>query len=112
MYKNPIESRVGYKASAVPGTVAGLALAHKTYGTLPWKAVLEPARRLAAKGFPASQRLELILRLQVPVMKRFPATAKIFLHGSDQPLKQGEIVKQPGPGRDDKTAPEIVPGFL
>lgn len=95
MYKNPIESRVGYKASAVPGTVAGFALAHKTYGTLPWKAVLEPARRLAAKGFPASWRLELILRLQVPVMKRFPETAKIFLHGSDQPLKQGEIVKQP-----------------
>src|SRR4051794_14333399 len=95
MYKNPIESRVGYKASAVPGTVAGLALAHKTFGTLPWKAVLEPARRLAAKGFPASQRLELILRLQVPVMKQFPATAKVFLHGSEQPLKQGDLLKQP-----------------
>jgi gamma-glutamyltranspeptidase/glutathione hydrolase len=95
MYKNAIESRVGYKASAVPGTVAGLALAHKTYGSLPWKTVLEPARRLAAKGFPASQRLELILALQVAVMKQFPATAKVFLHGSDKPLKQGEIVKQP-----------------
>jgi gamma-glutamyltranspeptidase/glutathione hydrolase len=95
MYKTPVESRIGYKASAVPGTVAGLALAHSTYGSLPWKAVLEPARRLAATGFPASQRLELILRLQVPVMKQFPATAKVFLHGSDQPLKQGDTVKQP-----------------
>jgi gamma-glutamyltranspeptidase/glutathione hydrolase len=95
MYKNRIESRVGYKASAVPGTVAGLALAHETYGVLPWKAVLEPAKRLAARGFPASQRLELILGLQVSVMKQFPATARIFLHGSDQPLKQGEVVKQP-----------------
>jgi gamma-glutamyltranspeptidase / glutathione hydrolase len=56
--------------------------------------VLEPARRLAALGFPASQRMELILALQVPVMKQFPETAKIFLHGSDQPLKQGELVKQ------------------
>ena len=95
MYKTPVESRIGYKASAVPGTVAGLALAHSTYGSLPWKAALEPARRLAATGFPASQRLELILRLQVPVMKQFPATAKVFLHGSDQPLKQGDTVKQP-----------------
>ena len=94
-FRNPEESRVGYKASAVPGTVAGLALAHRTYGTLSWKAVLEPARRLAEKGFPASQRLELILRLQVPVMKQFPATARVFLHGSDQPLKQGEMVRQP-----------------
>lgn len=95
MYASEKESRVGYKASAVPGTVAGFALAHKKYGALPWKTVLEPARRLAAKGFPASQRLELILNLQIPVMKQFPATSKVFLHGSDQPLKQGEIVRQP-----------------
>jgi gamma-glutamyltranspeptidase/glutathione hydrolase len=94
-FANAEESRIGYKASAVPGTVAGFALAHKMYGSLPWKSVLEPARRLAAKGFPASQRLELILRLQVPVMKQIPATAKVFLHGSDQPLLQGEILKQP-----------------
>jgi gamma-glutamyltranspeptidase len=77
------------------GTVAGFALAHRTYGVLPWRTVLEPARRLASKGFPASQRLELILRLQVPVMKDYGPTARVFLHGSDQPLKQGELVRQP-----------------
>ena len=56
--------------------------------------MLEPADGLAKHGFPASQRMELILRLQVPVMKQFPETARIFLRG-DQPIKQGEIVKQP-----------------
>jgi len=95
MFKTPAEQQVGYKASAVPGTVAGLALAHKKYGKLPWRQVLEPARQLAAKGFPASQRVEIILALQVPVMKQFPETAKVFLHGSDKPLKQGEILRQP-----------------
>lgn len=95
MFANRQESRVGYKASAVPGTVAGMGLAHSRFGKLPWKEVLEPARRLAKDGFPASQRMELILALQAPVMKQFPESAKIFLHGSDQPLKQGELVKQP-----------------
>lgn len=95
LYKSESEFHVGYKASAVPGTVAGLGLAHKLYGSLPWKTVLEPAWRLAQKGFPASQRMEIILALQVPVMKGFPDTAKVFLHGSDQPLKQGERVLQP-----------------
>jgi len=95
MFANRLESTVGYKASAVPGTVAGMGLAHARFGKLPWKQVLEPARSLAQKGFPASQRMELILALQVPVMKQFPETAKIFLHGSDRPLKQGEIVRQP-----------------
>ena len=94
-FQNPVEARIGYKASAVPGTVAGMALAHAMYGVLPWKTVLEPARRLAQNGFPASHRLELILGLQVPVMKQFPATAKVFLHGADTPVRQGDMVKQP-----------------
>lgn len=94
LYANEMEARVGYKASAVPGTVAGLAAAHRLYGSLPWKTVLEPAYRLAKNGFPASQRMEIILALQVPVMKTFADTARVFLHGSDQPLKQGERVTQ------------------
>jgi len=95
MYKNAEEQRIGYKASAIPGTVAGLALAHQKFGKLKWAEVLVPARLLAKNGFPASQRMEIILALQVPIMKRFPETAKIFLHGAETPLKQGEIVKQP-----------------
>ncbi len=95
MFKARLDATVGYKASAVPGTVAGMAKAHEGYGKLPWAEVLEPARKLAQDGFPASQRMELILALQAPVMKQFPDSAKVFLHGSDQPLKQGQLVKQP-----------------
>src|SRR5579872_394526 len=95
MFTARLDSSVGYKASAVPGTVAGMGLAHARFGKLPWRVVLEPARRLAFQGFPASQRMELILALQAPVMKAFPDSAKVFLHGSDRPLKQGELVRQP-----------------
>jgi len=95
MFTGRQDSSVGYKASAVPGTVAGMGMAHARFGKLPWKTVLEPARRLARNGFPASQRMEIILALQVPVMKQFPDSARVFLHGSDRPLKQGELVKQP-----------------
>src|SRR5947208_15412435 len=50
-------SLVGYKAIGVPGTVAGLALASKRYGKLPWHDVVEPARKRAAEGFVVSQYL-------------------------------------------------------
>jgi gamma-glutamyltranspeptidase/glutathione hydrolase len=95
MFSKRLDSTVGYLASAVPGTVAGMAMAHSRFGKLPWRVVLEPARKLARDGFPASQRMELILALQAPVMKAFPDAAKVFLHGAARPLVQGEIVKQP-----------------
>lgn len=41
-------------AIGVPGTVAGLFLAHKKYGTLPWKDLVQPAIELAQEGFPMS----------------------------------------------------------
>ncbi|MBZ5623524.1 MAG: gamma-glutamyltransferase [Acidobacteriia bacterium] len=95
MFASRLDSTVGYKASAVPGTLAGMGMAHARFGKLPWRVVIEPARLLAKNGFPASQRMELILALQVPVMKQFPDSARVFLHGSDRPLKQGELIKQP-----------------
>lgn len=95
VFANAKEAATGYKSMAVPGTPDGMAMAHKMFGKLAWKDVLEPARRLAKDGFAASQRMELILKLQVPVMKPYPDSARIFLHGTDQPLKQGELVKQP-----------------
>ncbi|NQY04064.1 MAG: gamma-glutamyltransferase [Halieaceae bacterium] len=45
------ESLVGGKASGVPGTVAGLAMAHQRMGTLPWRDLLAPAISLAEDGF-------------------------------------------------------------
>lgn len=44
------ERLVGPKAAGIPGSVAGLALAHKTYGQLPWLDVVMPAVELARNG--------------------------------------------------------------
>ena len=33
--------------AGVPGFVAGMALAHKLYGSMPWKNLLTPAERIA-----------------------------------------------------------------
>src|SRR5499427_196402 len=53
----PPSSTEGPLASGVPGSVAGLAAAHRRGGRLPWKAVVEPAVRLARDGFPMTENV-------------------------------------------------------
>ncbi len=45
------KSRIGYLASGVPGSVAGMAEALRKYGTMPLDRVMAPAIRLAKEGF-------------------------------------------------------------
>lgn len=47
----------GLKSAGVPGTVAGLYLAHQKYGSLPWKKLVQPAIGLAKKGVVLSYTL-------------------------------------------------------
>src|SRR5438105_3303936 len=50
-------SVIGYQSVAVPGTVAGLALALKTYGSMKLADAMAPAIRMAETGFAISKRL-------------------------------------------------------
>ena len=47
----------GLKSVGVPGTVAGLWLAHQKYGSLPWKTLVHPAVLLAENGVSLSYTL-------------------------------------------------------
>jgi gamma-glutamyltranspeptidase/glutathione hydrolase len=53
----PDQSVIGILSSGVPGTVAGMWLAHKKHGSLPWKELVQPALNLAEKGFKVHPKL-------------------------------------------------------
>jgi gamma-glutamyltranspeptidase/glutathione hydrolase len=75
----------GYRSVAVPGTVAGLALALERWGTISLAAALAPAIRWADEGFPVSWHTTLAVARDLATLKRFPATAAIFLDGDGNP---------------------------
>lgn len=52
----PELSTHGHKASGVPGAVAGMAEAHKKYGKLAWKNLVQPAIDLARRGVVLTKR--------------------------------------------------------
>ena len=66
-------------STAVPGSVAGLALAQRCYGRLPLETVMAPAIRLAAQGFPVSRELSDSLAAAAPWLQADPASRRQFL---------------------------------
>jgi gamma-glutamyltranspeptidase/glutathione hydrolase len=87
-------STEGPLASGVPGSVAGLALAHRRAGRLPWKTVVEPAVRLARDGFPMTANVSESIAAERERLARDPETARIFLPGGAPPVP-GTIFRQP-----------------
>jgi len=84
----------GYLSVGVPGTVAGLHLAWKEHGKLPWKRLVEPAVALARDGFTVSEGLARSLAGVLPQMQMYPASAAQFSKNG-VPYVAGDLLRQP-----------------
>jgi gamma-glutamyltranspeptidase/glutathione hydrolase len=89
-------SLVGYRAAGVPGTVRGMELALKKYGSgkLTWAQLIEPARRLAGAGFTVTYELARSLHHEGEYLSKYAETKRIYLKGG-QFYKEGELFRQP-----------------
>jgi gamma-glutamyltranspeptidase / glutathione hydrolase len=85
-------SLLGYKAIAVPGSVAGLSFAQKTYGKLPLAQVMAPAIKLAREGFVLTY--EDAEDLRDPELGHFSESKRTFQREGD-PYQPGEVFRQP-----------------
>lgn len=77
----------------VPGTVAGMEMALKKWGTMPLEKILEPSIRLAENGFPVSITLAKLLKTEEKNLAKWESSKKIFFNG-DRPLVAGELLIQ------------------
>ncbi len=89
-------STEGYKAIGVPGTVAGLTLAHKRHGKLKWADLVEPARQLAEKGFTVNYHLARGLRADTTKKKLAPFAESVrIFQRNGKFYEMGETFVQP-----------------
>ena len=93
---DPKKSRDSALGVGVPGTVAGLALAHERYGSgkFTLAQLIAPAIALARVGFAVEDDLADSLPRALPRLARWPASAKIFLKGDGTPLGRGDTLVQ------------------
>jgi gamma-glutamyltranspeptidase / glutathione hydrolase len=92
---DPEKSRDSALSIGVPGTVAGLALAHQKYGSgkLSLADLMAPAIRLAQQGFSVEDDTADSLPAARDRLARWPSSADIFLN-CDQPLQTGDRLSQ------------------
>lgn len=85
-------SVIGYRAIAVPGSVAGLTYAQNKWGKLPLARVMVPAIRLAREGFTLNHSDAKDFR--DPELARFPESRRIFQRDGRY-YAAGEVFRQP-----------------
>src|SRR5262245_4257295 len=88
-------SLVGYRAAGVPGTVRGMELALKKYGSgkFAWAQLIEPARNLA-NGFTVNYTLARGLRGSRDYLSQYPETKRIYLNNGSF-YNEGDVFAQP-----------------
>ena len=87
------KTRYGYKAPAVPGTVAGLLEAHKNFGKLSLKEVLEPVIRQASEGIKVSYDLNKVIE-ETPQLREDPESFRIYFK-NNKAVTENSILKRP-----------------
>ena len=84
----------GALAAGVPGSVAGLTEAHRKYGRLPFRDVIEPAVRLAADGFVIDQYRSESIDGYRAWLYTFASSRRYFLNDSGQAPAAGSRLVQ------------------
>jgi len=92
------EAVVGGRSVGVPGTVRLLEEAHRRWGKLPWRQVIEPAIRLAEDGFSISPRLNGLLS-QEKYLASNPVARAYFFEADGTPKAVGTVLKNPALAR-------------
>jgi gamma-glutamyltranspeptidase/glutathione hydrolase len=85
----------GYLAPSVPGTVAGLALAHKRFGKLPWADVVAPAILLARDGVTLTPDEAFVFGWGKERLSTSQAAKAAYYKSDGSMYRAGETLKQP-----------------
>ena len=96
LIKGEGSSTLGYRASGVPGTLAGFELAFKKYGSgkLKWADVVRPARMVAENGYELSYRLTELFNSYKESLSKYDDRKRIFLNGGKF-YEEGDTFRQP-----------------
>ena len=69
---------IGSGSCAVPGNAAGLQAAHRAYGSVPWRRLLEPAIGLARTGFELTRQQAYLHAILDVILRHTPEGRRVY----------------------------------
>ncbi len=69
---------IGPASCAVPGNAAGLDAAHRSYGSLPWTELVEPAIELARSGFELTRQQAYLHAILEVILRHTPEGRRVY----------------------------------
>jgi gamma-glutamyltranspeptidase / glutathione hydrolase len=103
------DSQYDHKAVAVPGTLRGLAMAHRRFGRLPWKQLLQPAIALARDGFIVDSALAKTANETLADSLQIAEFQRVFAKPDGTPWQAGDRMIQPDLARTLQTLSDLGP---
>lgn len=88
-------ARASGRSIGTPGTLHMLDAAHREHGTMSWKALFEPAIKIADEGFQISPRMAASVDGSKAQLARDPEAAAYFLEADGSAKKAGTLLKSP-----------------
>ena len=85
---------IGAGSCAVPGTTAGLGVAHERFGSMPWAELVAPAAELARAGVVQTTAHARLNEILAPVVSLTPESRAVWAPAGHV-LREGETMRQP-----------------
>jgi len=85
---------VGHKASTIPSTVATIGYMSEHYGRLDWRDIVEPAMRIARRGYRITQLQHNMQKANLNALLRTKSGARYFLKDGCVPYDVGDLFVQ------------------
>jgi gamma-glutamyltranspeptidase / glutathione hydrolase len=86
--------RIGTASCAVPGAVAGLAEAHRSFATVPWPELIAPAVEIARRGFELTRQQAYLHAILDLILRHTEPGRAIYGPAGDR-LVAGDVVRMP-----------------
>lgn len=93
-----VQAYPGGKSVGVPGNVRLAALAHKKWGKLKWKALFQPAIRLAEQGYVTNAWTAAAIAMNAKTIAEQPATRALYFRDG-KPIGEGVTIRNPALGK-------------